>query len=456
MQENKTDKNPKAFGLWSAVFLGIGSMVGAGIFIVIGQAGAIAGNIVWLSFVVGGIVALLSGYSLAKLALRYPSRGGIIEYLVQCYSEGVFSGSAGVLFYLAGLIAIAAVAKSFGEYLAVLVGHHTSYWVNLFALGILGFFTLINLLGASLVAKSENAIVLIKLTVLVLFTGAALLYIHPQLLAASKMPPIIDMLYAVGLTFFAYQGFSVITNTVEDMQNPARNMLRSMLLAIGLVALLYIATSIAVLGNLPLPEIIKAKDYALAEAARPAFGEWGFRIMAVTALIATASAINASLYATTQISYTLAKEGNLPKVYEYNVFRSNEGLIVSALLIVPMILFMNLSQITTVAALVVLIVQGLTHLGHLLKIRETGANTLLVALAAFSMFAVTVLTLIYTRHQMPDIPYYILGSFAFAFFIEIALRAFWGRSIQKQFDEEESKLLHTVSLIEKMLKGKKH
>ncbi|RUM63593.1 MAG: amino acid transporter, partial [Sulfurospirillum sp.] len=79
----------KAFGLWSAVMLGIGSMVGAGIFIVIGEAGSIAGNIVWISFIFGGIAALLSGYSLAKLALRYPSRGGIVEYLVQGFGEGI-------------------------------------------------------------------------------------------------------------------------------------------------------------------------------------------------------------------------------------------------------------------------------------------------------------------------------------------------------------------------------
>ncbi|WP_232087524.1 hypothetical protein ACM66Z_05415 [Sulfurovum sp. ST-21] len=85
-------KQKKAFGLWSAVFLGIGSMVGAGIFIVIGEAGAIAGNLVWLSF-------LLSGYSLAKLAIVYPSQGGIAEYLVQGFGEGVFSGSVGILFY---------------------------------------------------------------------------------------------------------------------------------------------------------------------------------------------------------------------------------------------------------------------------------------------------------------------------------------------------------------------
>ena len=437
----------KAFGLWSAVFIGIGSMVGAGIFIVIGEAGAIAGNLVWLSFVFGGITALLSGYSLAKLALRYPSRGGIIEYLVQSYGEGVFSGASGILFYLAQLIAIAAVSKSFGEYLAVLTGYHTTLWIDIFSVGILVLFTIINLLGASLVAKSENAIVLIKLSVLVVFTIAALFYIDPKLLSSSDMPPAMDMMYAIGLTFFAYQGFSVITNTIEDMQNPTKNMLKSMIIAILLVALLYILTSVAVLGNLPLSEVIKVKDYALAEAARPAFGEWGFKIMAVTALIATASAINATLYATTQISYTLAKEGNLPKVYQYNIFHSSEGLLVSAVLIIPMVLFMNLSEITTVAALSVLIVQGVTHLGHMLKIRETGANRWIVLMAVIFTFVVTVLTLIYTKHKMPDIPYYLLGAFAFALFVEVGLRAFSRDAIRAQIVKDKEILKKAKAII---------
>jgi len=150
---NKT----KAFGVWSAVFLGIGSMVGAGIFIVIGQAGSMAGNIVWLSFIFGGIIALLSGYSLAKLAVRYQSRGGIVEYLVQGFGENNFSGSMSVMFYLSQLIAVAAVAKSFGTYAATFMAHGDSMWVNIFAVGIVALFTLINLVGATIVAKSENS-----------------------------------------------------------------------------------------------------------------------------------------------------------------------------------------------------------------------------------------------------------------------------------------------------------
>ncbi len=425
-------KIKKAFGLWSAIFLGIGSMVGAGIFIVIGQAGSMAGNIVWLSFVFGGIIALLSGYSLAKLAIRFQSRGGIVEYIVQGFGENIFSGSMGVMFYFSQLIALAAVAKAFGTYGATFIAQSTNFTINSFAIGIILLFTFINLIGASLVAKSETIIVFIKLGVLIIFVIAAFFTIKPELLTLKEMPPLSGMVFAIGITFFAYQGFSVITNTVEDMRNPQKTMLKAMVYAILIVGLLYIMTSIAVLGNLSLSEIIKTKDYALAEAAKPFFGEIGFKIMAITALFATASAINATLYAVTEIGYTLAKEGNLPDVYEYHIFNSFEGLIVSALLIIPMIIFLNLSQITTVAAIVMLIVQGTTHIAHLYLIEKTDAKYWIILSAFISMFGIALLTLYSTFKSMPEIIYYLIGIFVISFFIEVLLRFFNQRTIQKQ------------------------
>ncbi len=429
-------ESKKAFNTTSAVMLGIGSMVGAGIFIVIGQAGAIAGNLVWISFLLGGIAALFSGYSLAKLALRYPSRGGIVEYLVQSFGEGMFSGSAGILFYLSQLVAIAAVAKSFGAYATRLIDVSGDY-TNIFAVGIVIIFILINLIGASVVAKSENVIVTIKLTVLIIFTLISLFFIKPELLSVKDMPPLKDMFFAVGLTFFAYQGFSVITNTVEDMQNPAHTMMRAMIITISLVGLLYILTSVAVLGNLSLAKVIASKDFALAQAAQPIFGIWGFKIMAVTALLATASAINATLYAATEIGYTMAKEGDLPDVYTYNVYNSTEGLIISGLLILPMILFFNLAEVTTIAALVVLIIQGITHMGHLFKVKESGANIWIVAAAAISMFGIAIVTLYYTSKDMPMIGYDILSAIALAFIIEVMLRLITKRVISKQITQLE-------------------
>ena len=422
----------KAFGLWSAVFLGIGSMVGAGIFIVIGQAGAMAGNIVWLSFIFGGIIALLSGYSLAKLAIRYQSRGGIVEYLVQGFGENKFSGTMGVMFYFSQLIAIAAVAKSFGTYSATFMYNGDTLWINIFAVGVVALFTFINLVGASIVAKSENIIVIVKLSILITFAVATLFTIKPSLLSVADMPPLSGMIFAIGITFFAYQGFNVITNTIEDMDNPKVTMMRAMFVALLFVAGLYILTSISVLGNLPLETIIKTKDYALAEAAKPIFGEWGFKIIAVTALLATASAINATLYAVSDIGYTMAKEGNLPEIYEYNVYQSFEGLIISALLIIPMVIFFNLTQITTVAAIVMLIVQGTTHIAHFKLIKETGAKLYLVILAIIAMFSVAGLTLYSTYKTMPEIVYYLLIIFAFAFTVEFLLRYFKDRVITQQ------------------------
>ncbi|ACM93311.1 amino acid transporter [Nautilia profundicola AmH] len=431
----------KAFNTFSAAMLGIGSMVGAGIFIVIGEAGSIAGNIVWLSFVLGGIAALLSGYSLAKLAIRFPSRGGIIEYITQEYKENIFSGGLSIMFYFAQIIALAAVAKSFGEYGARLFGYESKFIINTFAVGIVVVFTIINLIGASIVAKSENIIVILKLTILTTFTISALFFINPEYLSLKDMPPISNMFFAIGLTFFAYQGFSVITNTIEDMENPKKTMLKAMFLAISIVMVLYVLTSLAVLGNLPLDEVIKAKDYALAKAAEPVFGNLGFKIMAIAALISTASAINATLYSTAEISYTLAKKGELPKIYEYNIFNSNEGLIISALIIIPMILFFNLSEITTVAALSVLIIQGFVHLGHLFIIKKTDANKTFVFLAMFSMFGITALTLIYNYMTDKNIIYYLFLAFVICFILEILLRLISKRTIKKQIKNITSEFI---------------
>ena len=423
----------KAFGLWSAVFLGIGSMVGVGIFIVIGEAGAIAGNLVIPAFVLGGLIALLAGYSLSKLALAYPSRGGVIEYLVQEYGEGYFSGVLGVLFYFSQLIDLSTLIKSFGVYAAACTKWGETAWVvNGFALGVLALFVLINLLGASFVAKSENLVVILKLVALSLFVGAALLFVDPRYLLAREHPSLLHLFYALGLVFFAYQGFSVITNSVEDMEDPKMNLPRSMMISIGLVMVLYTLTAVAVLGNLPINEVMEAKDYALAEAAKPLFGETGFKVMAAVALVSAMSAINATLYAATQISYDLAKKGELPKVYTYNVFHSTEGLLVSALLIVPMVLSMELEEIATVASVVLLFIHAFVHTGHLLKTKQTNASRFLVALAALGCYTATFFALLYIYHKLPVAGWYIVGFFFGAYLLEVGLRYFTGRKIKRQ------------------------
>jgi len=427
------NSNTKAFGLWSAVFLGIGSMVGAGIFVLLGEAGAIAGNLVWISFILGGIIALLSGYSLAKLATAYPSRGGIVEYLVQCYGEGVFSGSLSVLFYLSAMVAIAMVAKTFGTYAAMMsVGENSSLWSNGYAIGILLLFMSINLAGSSLIARSENVIVIIKLSIIILFTVVVFFYINPALLALKDAPPVMNIFSSVALTFFAFEGFRVITNTAEDMENPGKTMLKSMIIAITFVMVLYVAVTFAVFGNLPLAEIIKAEDYALAQAAKPVFGHIGFTIMAVAALISTASSINANLYAVTNVTYQMAKNGELPKIYQRNVWNSSEGLIISTIILIAFVLFFNLTEIAAIGSISILFIHALVHIGHLLKIKDTKASKFLVILAIVTIALAIILALNYTSKHIPNVGYFIAGGFVLAFAIEIGLRLMTKRVISPQ------------------------
>jgi amino acid transporter len=426
------DKN-RAFGLWSAVFLGIGSMVGAGIFVLLGEAGAIAGNLVWISFIFGGIIALLSGYSLAKLSSAFPSRGGVIEYLVQCYGEGLFSGTISLLYYLSAMVSIAMVAKTFGTYASVLMAQNSTLeYTNLYAIGILLFFMLINLSGSSTIARSENIIVIFKISILILFTIIAFFYINPTLLMPKDAPPIKNVFSAIALTFFAYTGFMVITNTAEDIKDPKRNILKAMIIAISLVMFLYIAVVFAVFGNLPLDKIIEAQDYALAEAAKPAFGELGFKIMAVTALVSTASSINANLYAVTNITYQMAKDGELPKIYKMNVWHSTEGLIVSTSILILFVLFFNLNEIATIGSMSILFVHLLVHIGHLFQIKKTGASKLLIFLAIIAIALAIGLALDYTSKHIPNIGYYIAGAFMLSFLIEITLRFATNRVITKK------------------------
>ena len=423
----------KSFGLWSAIFLGIGSMVGAGIFVLLGEAGAIAGNLVWISFIFGGIIALLSGYSLAKLAVAYPSRGGIVEYLVQCYGEGVFSGSLSVLFYLSAMVAIAMVAKTFGTYATMMIIESDSkLWVDIFSVGILLTFMFINLAGASIIAKSENIIVIFKLSILIIFTVIAFFYIDPSLLSIKDAPPAKYIFSSIALTFFAYEGFRVITNTAEDMTDPSKLMLKSMILAILFVMILYIAVTFAVFGNLPLPEIIKAQDYALAEAAKPAFGEMGFKIMAIAALVSTASSINANLYAVTNVTYQMAKNGELPEVYERNVWHSTEGLIVSTIILIIFVIFFRLNEIAAIGSISILFIHGFVHIGHFFKIKTTKANKFLVFLAIITIAVAIILALNYTSKHIPNVGYFIASGFVVAFLLEILLRGMTKRVVKKQ------------------------
>jgi len=418
-------------GFWPAVAMGIGAMVGAGIFALLGQAGAIASSAVYLSFLAGGTIALLSGYSLGKLGARYPSSGGLVEYLVQAYGVGVFSGAMSVMMYLAAIVSTALVARTFGVYAASLFTKNPSDpLVDALAAAVMLAFMFLNLNGARSTALVELLVVAVKVSVLVVLALVGLYYLRPALLAPATYPPATTVFYSLAITFFAYEGFRVITNAAEDMPDPRKTLPRAIMTAVAIVMVLYVAVALAVFGNLPADRVIAARDYALAEAAQPVFGQIGFRVVAIAALFSTASAINAALYAITNVTYQLARDGELPAAFGRPIGHSREGLVISSVLILTLAAFFDLSEIAAIGSVSILIVHLTVHVGHLRLVRDTGASRSMVALAAATNLAAIALSVAYLARSAPDVLVFIGGFFVASAAIEIALRRTTGRMIR--------------------------
>ena len=156
------------------------------------------------------------------------------------------------------------------------------------------------------------------------------------------------------------------------------------------------AVSLAVIGNLDIKTILSAKDYALAEAAKPFLGNFGFRLIAVGALFSTASAINATLFGVANVSYTIARDGELPDVFSWQ-FRQNPGggLFVTSALVILFILFFDLSGIAMMGSGAFLLIYACVHVAHLRVAEETGGNKAIVAMALATCLAMLAVLCVY-------------------------------------------------------------
>lgn len=376
----------KSIGLWSAVSIGIGGMIGAGIFSILGISAQIAGHAIYLSFIIAGLIALLCTYSYAKLGSTYPSAGGPVEFLVKGFGDNILSGGFNILLWVGYVFALALYAKAFGGYAMTFLPPDASIlWLNIFITLIIFIFTGINFVGAKAVGKSEIFIVVIKVAILFLFVVTGFFFIDPSKLAFSNLPQTTNIFFGAAIVFLAYEGFGLITNTAEEMENPKKTLPRALFLAVIITMVIYVLVSITVLGNLPIGEIIGAKDYALAAAAEPFLGKIGFTFIAIAALFSTSSAINATLYGGANVSYTIAKHGELPKVFERKIWgRSTEGLFLTSLVVLFFANFLELEGIAMLGSASFLLIYGAVNISHLKLYKKTGAKPLVIIASIIS------------------------------------------------------------------------
>ena len=380
-----------------AAFIGVGAMVGAGIFALLGAAGAVAGSAVWISFLLAGGVAVLQGYSFAKLGARYPSAGGFLEYVIRGWGPGRVTGTIAWMLLAVNAIITAMVAVSFGSYASAAVADNAD-WVSLFAVLILLVMTALNVLGSHAVAKAQTLVVVVVVGILTVFSVATLSNVDLDLLAFSGYPSVPEIVSSVALTFFAFLGFGVITFTAKDLRDPARQLPKAVYLALGIATVVYVAVALGVFGTLTVDEVISSGGTALAVAAEPVLGSAGYWMMTVTALFATAGATNAGLYPATGLGDEMAAVGQFPPMMSRRIGgRASMGIVVTAIAAIVLAVSFDLNAIASIGSAVALVVFTLVTFGHYRIRHQTGAQAWLLILAnlttlvVLAAFAVTTL-----------------------------------------------------------------
>jgi len=304
----------RSIGLLGAVSIGIGGMVGGGIFAVLGEAVSLAHGATAIAFAVAGLVAIFTAYSYSKLSVTYQSRGGTVTFIDKAFGDNILSGSVNFMLWLSYLVTISLYATAFASYGATFFTQQSALLTHALISGAILLPAVINLVSASFVGKSETVIVVIKVTLLILVIVVGASYVDTARMSPHNWGSPLSIVVAGMIIFVAYEGFELIANSAEDIKNPDKNLPRAFYLSVVIVIALYILISIITVGSVSEEVLMKAKDYALAEAAKPALGHTGFVIVASAALLSTFSAINATIYGNARLGYTIAKDGKLPKM----------------------------------------------------------------------------------------------------------------------------------------------
>lgn len=395
-------------------------MIGAGIFSILGVVAEASGGAMWLSFAVGGVVALFSTYSYAKLGAKFPSSGGAVEFLVRGWGTGITSGGLNIFMWIGYIIAIALYAQGFSAYAMTFITEHPSpILIKSVAAGAVILFTFINMLGAGSVGKAETFIVAVKVSILVLFAGAGLFFIRPDNLSPVYWNSTESIFFGAGVLFIGYEGFGLITNAAGNMNNPAKSLPKALYLAVFIVIIIYLVVSITVTGNLTIGQIAAARDYALAEAAKPFLGTFGFKLIAVAALFSTASAINATLFGGANVSFMVARDGELPQFLAKNSYKgASGGLILTSLMVICFILFFDLAGIAMMGSGAFLLVYAAVNGGHLRILAQTGAKKWIVLTSLVLCIIMFIILEIYTYRKAPGTVYAMVILLAGSFLAE--------------------------------------
>ena len=421
----------RTIGLLGAISIGVGGMVGGGIFAVLGEAVTLAHGATAVAFAIAGIVAILTAYSYAKLSVTYQSEGGTVTFIDKAFGDNILSGSVNLMLWLSYLVTISLYATAFASYGETFFTQK-SFWLHhgLITLSII-LPAIINLVSASFVGKSETIIVVIKVALLVLVIVAGASYVEPSRMSPENWGSPFSIVVAGMIIFVAYEGFELIANSAEDIKDPDKNLPRAFYASVIIVIALYVLISVITVGSVSEDALMKAKDYALAIAAQPALGHTGFVLVASAALLSTFSAINATIYGNARLGYIVAKDGKLPRslMDEEKSGVPFKGVLYTTLLSLMLANTIDLTEIAIIGSAGFLLIFFIVNVSAYKLSHEIKANrSLLIVASLFAFLALA--TLLY--HTYSSNPHAVIIFISFII-ISVVFELVYGRYVRGQF-----------------------
>lgn len=375
--------------LVGAVGLGTGVMISAGIFALLGQVAELSGSWFPLTFFLGGVVTAFSAYSYIKMSNEYPSAGGLGMFLVKAYGKSTVSAATALLMAFSMVINQSLVARTFGTYtLQLFEFNNVEFLVPFLGVGLLAFAFFVNILSNKFIQTFTSINSLLKIVGLAIFSIVVLWAVGFTFSPAETNGDLPDItitsqIAAIALTILAFKGFTTITNSGGEIVKPKKNVGRAIMISIAISLVVYIFLAWAVSSNLSLERIIETKNYALAEAARPALGDWGLWFTVIIAIIATISGIVASVFAVSRMLAMLSEMKLIPHSHFGMPGKiQKHTLVYTIVAAMALTILFDLTRIASMGAILYLVMDIIIHWGVLKKLKgKVAANPFIVSSA---------------------------------------------------------------------------
>jgi len=384
MPENDTTANnedhvelSKELGLKEALGIAVGALIGGGVFSVLGLVINNSGPAAFLSFLLAGIVSSFTAFSYVHLALKYPKAGGAFIYVQEAFKKKWLSGTLGIVLWFGYSFSVSLYAMTFGRYLGEVIpiaggielfaGSAYAVSISAFIFQILSvlLFVGINLLGVKESARAQNILVLIKVAILLLYIIVGITATQRSNFEGFFDKGFFPIVSSSVLIFVSMEGFEILSNSVEEMKNPKRDLPVGMFLSIIIALVLYVSVAVVTVGVLGIEGVSGFKEVILSESASKFMGTAGIGIMVFAAIVSAASAINATLLGSSRLSYMLSHEGIIPKAMAKINPKTRvpaRAIAISGVLSIVFVLAFNIEMVALAASIIFMFIFGAVNL----------------------------------------------------------------------------------------------